>query len=49
VPRSGQLEAADLLRNRTGKRSLFVAEHLALEQIERDGGTIEFHERAAAS
>ena len=45
----GQLEPAHLLGNRTGKRSLFMTEQLALEQVERDGGTIEFHERPAAS
>ena len=40
-----KLEATDALRDCAGKRPLFVAEQLALEQSHWDRGAIQFHER----
>ena len=43
----GQLETADLLRQRSGERSTLVAEPLALEESRGRGGAVHRHERPA--
>ena len=42
------LEGTGMLGVRAGERATLVAEQLALDQIRRDGATIEHHERRAA-
>jgi hypothetical protein len=44
-----QVEAADFLRDRSGKGSPFVAKKLTLEQIERDCGAVELDQRVTAA
>src|SRR3974390_2885706 len=39
-----EFEPPRLLRNGARKCSFFVAEQLTLEESERDGGTVQFHE-----
>src|SRR5207244_1678565 len=41
----GQLEAADLIPNRPGERSLYVAEKLALQDAGGQGSTVHLDER----
>src|SRR6266481_1222311 len=43
------LEAADLLRDRAGKRAFFVSKKFAFQQIEWDGGAIQLDEGAPAT
>ena len=45
----GQLEAADLACERSGKRSLFAAEQLALDKGRRDGRTVDPDHRSGAA
>jgi len=42
----GQLEAADLLRQRAGESSSLVAEQLAFQKAGRNGGAVQSDERA---
>src|SRR4030095_9364366 len=44
----GQLEAADLTRERPGERSLLTPEQLALHQGARDRGAVHAHHNAPA-
>jgi hypothetical protein len=44
-----QVEAADFLRDRSGKSSPFVAKKLTLKQVERDCGTVELDQRVTAA
>jgi hypothetical protein len=48
-PAMGQLESPDPLRDRAGKRALFVAKQLAFEQAGGDGGAVALHEGVPAS
>ena len=41
----GQLELAAPERRRTGERPLLMTEQLALDQLGRDRGAVDFHER----
>ncbi len=42
----GELELAAAERGRAGERALLVAEQLALDQLGRDRGAVDLHERA---
>src|SRR5258708_4750689 len=44
----GQFETANLLCNRSGERTSFVAKKLTFQQIQRDGSAIQFYEGASA-
>ncbi len=48
-PAMGQLEPTDPLRDRAGKRALFVAKQLAFEQAGGNGGAVALHEGMPAS
>src|SRR5262249_8396478 len=43
-----ELEASELARLRIGERPLLVSEKLALEQLGRNGGAVDAHERPLA-
>jgi hypothetical protein len=45
----GELEAAAALLRRASERALLVAEELALDQLARQGGAIDFHQRPLAA
>jgi len=45
----GQFETADFLCYGTGEGAFFVAEKLAFQQIQRNGGAIQLYKRTSAA
>src|SRR4029077_4929513 len=48
-PFVGQFKAANFLRDGTSKRTPLMAEELAFEQVERNGGTVQLDQRVATA
>jgi len=45
----GQLKTADFFRNGAGERAFLVAEKLAFQEIERNGGAVQLYKRTSAA